>query len=90
MSECSETGLGYRWFGNALGDLHSHQPSTGDKCEHFKVSVKHDPHMSGQYWLTDICQQTIDIVTGKAGSSAFTQSNLVLRADKYSDVGACL
>jgi hypothetical protein len=46
--------------------------------------------MAGHYWLTDVCQQAIDVWAGKVGSSSFSQSNLVLRADKYSDVGACL
>jgi hypothetical protein len=27
---------------------------------------------------------------GKVGSQSFSQSSLVLRQDKYSDVGACL
>ncbi|EIE18173.1 hypothetical protein COCSUDRAFT_34613, partial [Coccomyxa subellipsoidea C-169] len=90
LSECAETGLGYRWAGSALGDLEQHHPSTGDKCEHFQVSVKRDPHMAGHYWLTDICQQAIDIVSSKSGSSAVTQSNIVLKADRYSDVGSCL
>lgn len=39
LSECVETGLGYRWAGNALGDLEQHHPSTGDKCEHFQVGA---------------------------------------------------
>lgn len=90
LSECAETGLGYRWSGEALAGLNEHHPSTGDKCEHFQVTVKHDPHMSGHYWLSDVCQQTIDIVAGKAGSTSVSQSSLVLKADKYSDVGACL
>lgn len=46
--------------------------------------------MAGHYWLTDICEQAIDIVSSKAGSSTVSQSNLVLRSDKYSDVGQCL
>lgn len=37
LSECADTGLGYKWAGSALGDLQHHHPSTGDKCEHFQV-----------------------------------------------------
>lgn len=55
-----------------------------------QVSVKRDPHMAGHYWLTDICQQAINIVSSKAGSSAVTQSNLMLKPDKLSDVGVCM
>lgn len=90
LSECADTGLGYKWAGSALGDLEHHHPSTGDKCEHFQVSVKRDPHMAGHYWLTDICQQAINIVSSKAGSSAVSQSNLMLKPDKLSDVGVCM
>ncbi len=43
LSECAETGLGYRWAGSALGDLEQHHPSTGDKCEHFQVRLPHQP-----------------------------------------------
>lgn len=39
MSECADTGLGYKWAGSALGDLQHHHPSTGDKCEHFQVGL---------------------------------------------------
>ena len=46
--------------------------------------------MAGHYWLTDICQQAINIVSSKAGSSAVTQSNLMLKPDKLSDVGVCM
>ena len=43
LSECADTGLGYRWAGNALGDLQHHHPSTGDKCEHFQVGLRNRP-----------------------------------------------
>ena len=46
--------------------------------------------MAGHYWLTDICQQAINIVSSKTGSSAVTQSNLMLKPDKLSDVGVCM
>lgn len=52
--------------------------------------MKRDPHMAGHYWLTDICQQAFDIVSSKPGSSAVTKSNIVLKNDRYSDVGSCL
>ena len=79
-----------RWQGGALGALEGHHPSGGGQCQSFRLSIAHDPHMAGHYWLADVCQQAIDIMAGKVGSSSFSASNLVLRADKYSDVGACL
>ena len=91
MGECEEDGIGYKWEAKALGALDGHQPSEGDKCQDFDFVVKHDPHMSGHYWLTDICQQQIELVTGKNGpSSTFSSSNIMLHSDKYSEVGACM
>ena len=91
MGECEETGIGYKWDTATLGELEGHHPSDGDKCQQFEVTVKHDPHMSGHYWLTDVCQQAIEIVTSKSGpSSTYSSSNLMLHSDKYSDVGSCM
>ncbi len=91
VGDCEETGIGYKWDAAALGGLQGHHPSEGDKCQQFDVTVKHDPHMSGHYWLTDVCQQAIEIVTSKNGpSSTYSSSNLMLHSDKYSDVGSCM
>ena len=91
VGECEETGIGYKWDSAGLGELDGHHPSDGDKCQQYEMAVKHDPHMSGHYWLTDVCQQAIEIVTSKSGpSSTYSSSNLMLHSDKYSDVGSCM
>ena len=54
------------------------------------VTVRHDPHMAGHYWLSDICQQRIDIVATKNGKTMFSQTSVVVAKDKYSDIGSCL
>ena len=46
--------------------------------------------MAGHYWLSDICQQRIDIVATKNGKTMFSQTSVVVAKDKYSDIGSCL
>ena len=60
------------------------------RCEKFLMTVKHDPHMAGHYWLSDICQQRIDIVATKNGKTMFSQTSVVVAKDKFSDIGSCL
>lgn len=54
------------------------------------MTVKHDPHMAGHYWLSDICQQRVDIVATKNGKTMFSQTSVVVAKDKFSDIGSCL
>ncbi|KAK9813800.1 hypothetical protein WJX73_010289 [Symbiochloris irregularis] len=90
VSECGETGIGYHWEGESLGALAGHHPKDGHKCEKFLMRVRHDPHMAGHFWLTDICQQRIDIVATKNGKTMFSQTSVVVAKDKFSDIGSCL
>ena len=93
LEQCDETGLGYRWEAGQLQGLQDHEPWKGDRCEKFKLTIKHDPHMAGNFWLTDICQQRIDIVATKNGKTMFSQttsSSIIVAKDKFSDVGSCL
>ena len=60
------------------------------RCEKFLMTVKHDPHMAGHYWLSDICQQRVDIVATKNGKTMFSQTSVVVAKDKFSDIGSCL
>ncbi|KAK9815343.1 hypothetical protein WJX72_002040 [[Myrmecia] bisecta] len=90
ISKCEETGLGYRWEADQLRSLHEHIPWAGDRCVNFTMTVRHDEHMTGNFWLTDICQQNIDIVATKNGKTMFAQTSMVVTKDKYSDVGSCL
>jgi len=90
LEECDETGLGYRWEGDQLQGLESHEPWQGERCEKFRVTVRHDPHQAHDFWLTDVCQQRIDIVATKNGKTMFSQSSVVVAKDKFSDVGSCL
>ena len=46
--------------------------------------------MAGHYWLSDICQQRIDIVATKNGKTMFSQTSVVVAKDKFSDIGSCL
>jgi len=62
----------------------------GERCEKFRVTVRHDPHQAHDFWLTDVCQQRIDIVATKNGKTMFSQSSVVVAKDKFSDVGSCL
>ena len=54
------------------------------------MTIKHDPHMAGHYWLSDVCQQRIDIVATKNGKTMFSQTSVVVAKDKFSDIGSCL
>ena len=90
LEECDETGLGYRWEGDQLEGLELHEPWQGEKCQKFSITIQHDPHMGHNFWLTDICQQRIDIVATKNGKTMFSQSSVVVAKDKFSDVGSCL
>lgn len=87
---CDEVGIGYRWEGAALGALHNHQSSGGEVCEHFEMVVRHDPHQSGPFWLTDICQQSVDVVLNQNGKIMMAQSTSVAAQDKFTDAGSCL
>jgi len=66
------------------------EPWQGERCEKFRLTVQHDPHQANDFWLTDICQQRIDIVATKNGKTMFSQSSVVVAKDKFSDVGSCL
>lgn len=90
LDECDETGLGYKWEGEALRALQHHHPKDGHQCEKFLMTIRHDPHMAGHFWLSDICQQRIDIVATKNGKTMFSQSSVVVAKDKFSDIGSCL
>lgn len=70
--------------------LETHEPWQGERCEKFTITVQHDPHQATDFWLTDICQQRIDIVATKNGKTMFSQSSVVVAKDKFSDVGSCL
>ncbi|KAK9869001.1 hypothetical protein WJX84_007815 [Apatococcus fuscideae] len=90
QDSCDEVGIGYRWEGAALGALNNHPPSHGEVCEHFEMIVRHDPHQSGPFWLTDICQQNVDVSVNKNGKIMMAQSTSVAAQDKFTDVGSCL
>ncbi len=87
---CDEVGIGYRWEGAQLGALHDYMPSNGEVCEHFEMVVRHDPHQNGPFWLTDICQQGVDVVVNKNGKIMMAQSTSLAAQDKFTDIGSCL
>ncbi|KAK9830092.1 hypothetical protein WJX72_009747 [[Myrmecia] bisecta] len=82
VDACEAEGIGYKWTGSQMGALYNHEPSQGVVCQPFSMTVYHEVDSTTSLWLTDICEQNLELVE-ETGRKLQPQAAL-------GDIGSCM